>query len=92
MSLLKGMDSDNSEKKSYKRWSKSSDMNGVHKSLSVSEIENGFLIETSTYGDIDGKYMDDCKKYYSKTNPLSDDDLVLDNGLDKAITDFIKEI
>lgn len=79
-------------KKEYQRWSKSSTSNGITKEVKVEEIENGFLVTTDVWGDMDGKYTSECKKYYSKTNPLSEMDLVKSEGVVDAITDFLKEI
>ncbi len=63
-----------SEKKSYKSWRKTEEANGISKSVSVNECENGFIIEISKYGcprdEPNGKYIDDCKKYISTKNPL----------------------
>ena len=58
--------------------------------LRVEEIENGFLVCLDEYGEKNGKYTSNYKKYFSKENPLSEDDIELDNGLDSAIESFIK--
>lgn len=78
--------------KSYKTWSKKTSKNDFTRELRVEEIENGFLVCLETYGQKNGKYTSDYKKYYSKDNPLSDDDLMMDNGLDSAITKFLEEM
>ena len=77
-------------KKQYKSWSKSSSSNDWTKELRVEEIENGFLVCLDEYGEKNGKYTSNYKKYFSKENPLSEDDIELDNGLDSAIESFIK--
>lgn len=81
-----------SSKKPYKTWSKSSRSDGYSKELRVEEIENGFLVLLDEYGEKNGKYTSNCRKYYSKENPLADDDLVMDSGLEDAITNFVKGI
>ena len=77
-------------KKQYKSWSKRSSNNDWTKELRVEEIENGFLVCLDEYGEKNGKYTSNYKKYFSKENPLSEDDIELDNGLDSAIESFIK--
>lgn len=79
-------------KKQYKRWSKSIRKDDYTKEISVEEIENGFIISMSEYGTKNGKYSDDTKKFYSKTNPLSDEDIEKDNGLDTAIESFLESM
>lgn len=81
-----------SSKKPYKTWSKSSRSDGYSKELRVEEIENGFLVLLDEYGEKNGKYTSNCRKYYSEENPLADDDLVMDSGLEDAITNFVKGI
>lgn len=81
-----------SNKKEYQRWSKSTKTNGVTKEINVEEIENGFLVCTNTYGNMGGEYKDEYKKYYSKTNPLSELDTVKPEGVVDAITDFLKDM
>lgn len=76
-------------KKKNRTWSKSTRKDGFTKELRVEEIENGFLVCLDTYGEKNGKYTSDYRKYYAKENPLSDDDLTMDNGLDSAITTFL---
>lgn len=43
---------------------------GLTTDISVEEIDNGFLITTNKYGDIEGKYTSKTTKTFSKTNPL----------------------
>jgi hypothetical protein len=61
-----------SKKKS--RWSKSIEVNGITKTVTVKEVENGFVIEQSKYGrdsmKKDSEYIDECKTYISEENPL----------------------
>lgn len=62
------------KEKKRARWSKSIEVNGVTKSISVKEVENGFVIEQCMYGrdttKKDSDYVDISKTYVSKTNPL----------------------
>lgn len=81
------------------RWSKSIEVNGITKSLTVREVENGFIVEQSTYGrdttKKDSEYMDDNRTYVTKTNPLEgkdadedkDNDPFTLKGLDVLIVD-----
>jgi hypothetical protein len=60
---------------------------GVTKRICISKCENGYIISISKYGEIEGKYIDECKKYISKTNPLKkDDDEIV------SIKDFLSEV
>ena len=59
-----------SNKKEYKSWRKSVSKNGIDKSVSVEECENGFIICVSEYGDKKGSWYDETKKYISTKNPL----------------------
>lgn len=43
---------------------------GLTKRICVEKVENGYYISIAKYGDVEGKYIDECKKYISKTNPL----------------------
>lgn len=61
-------------KKTYARWSKSITSNNVTKTVEVEECENGFLCRVSKYGDVNGKYISEDKKYICETNPLEDCD------------------
>lgn len=38
-------------------------------SINIRPIENGYLIEKSTYGDKNGKYFSESKTTYSPTKP-----------------------
>ena len=79
-------------KKQYKTWVKSSRNNEWTKEIRVEEIENGFLVCLDEYGERKGKYESIYKKYFAKENPLSEDDLKLDDGLDKAIDNFVNNM
>lgn len=79
-------------KKKYKTWVKSSRSNEWTKEIRVEEIENGFLVCLDEYGERKGKYESIYKKYFAKENPLSEDDLKLDDGLDRAIDNFINNM
>lgn len=43
---------------------------GLTKRICIEKVENGYIISISMYGEIEGKYVDECKKFISKTNPL----------------------
>ena len=58
------------EKKKYKSWRKSVEKDGVSKSVSVREVENGFVIDLEEYGDHEGEWKSKCKTYISTKNPL----------------------
>lgn len=73
-----------------KSWAKTSRVGDYTKELRVEEIENGYLVCLDEYGEVNGKYTSKYRKYYSKENPLSADDLVIDNGLDSAISSFLE--
>lgn len=75
-----------------KSWVKRIEKNGYTKSIRVEEIQNGFLVCMEEYGDKNGKYFNEEKKYYSKENPLADDDMVMDAGIDDAIDTFLKSM
>ena len=79
-------------KKQYKTWSKSSRSNEWTKELRVEEIENGFLVCLDEYGEKNGKYESNYKKYFAKEYPLSEDDLKVDDGLDSAIENFVNNM
>ena len=54
-------------------WEKSESINGITKRVSVEQVENGFIVTMSKYGSSSeegSKYIDECKKYISKKNPL----------------------
>lgn len=81
-----------SDKKEYKKWSKSVSKNDFTKEIRVEEIENGFLVTTSEYGKKSGKeWIDDTKKYYSEENPLSENDIDKGENIETVIEDFLKE-
>lgn len=84
--------SSSNDSKKYKSWSKSSRSDEWTKEIKVEEIENGYLVCLDQYGEKDGEYKSEYKKYFSKENPLSDSDLETDNGLEGAIDDFIKNM
>ena len=80
-----------------KSWRKSTTIDGVTKSIDVSEIQfkndigklvPAFLVEYCKYGDIDGKYTNDSKKICMLENPLSDEDESKEDESDKIKNDF----
>lgn len=81
-----------SSPKKYKSWVKRTEKNDITKEVRVEEIENGFLVCLETYGDRNGKYFNERKKYYAKDNPLEGDDMVMDGGLDEAIDNFLENM
>lgn len=64
------------EGKERKTWRKSVEKDGVTKSVSVDECENGFIISICEYGETNGIYKDSSKKYISTKNPLDEVDVV----------------
>jgi len=60
--------------KKLKTWEKSIKENNITKKILVEEIENGFLVTISKYGDVKTKtgnrWINEERKYYSETNPL----------------------
>ena len=59
-----------SNKKEYKNWRKSTEKDGVSKSISVEECENGFVIRISEYCYKEGNSKDESKTFISTKNPL----------------------
>lgn len=53
-----------------KKWEISESKDGITKRLCVEKVENGFIISKSKCGDVEGKYVDETKKYISTKNPL----------------------
>jgi len=57
-----------------KTWEKSVKEDSITKRILVEEIENGFLVTISKYGDVKTKtgteWISKDRKYYSQTNPL----------------------
>ena len=80
-----------------KSWRKSTTIEGVTKSIDVSEIQfkndkdklvPAFLVEYCKYGDIDGKYESNSKKICMLENPLSDEDETKKDDSEKIKEDF----
>ena len=71
---MKELDLKNS--KPRQRWTKSQEINGVNTSITVEEVENGFIIRASKYGSNNTKknsiYINEEKTFISKNNPLKD--------------------
>lgn len=61
---------ENYSDKEYKSWRKSVEKDGLTKEISVKECENGFYICISKYGDENGKFNSEEKRYISTKNPL----------------------
>ncbi len=53
-----------------KEWSISQTSDGVTKTLRVDKAENGFIITKTKYGNVNGKYIDENKRYISTKKPL----------------------
>lgn len=68
--------SSTSSPKPKKRWRKEESVNGITKSVSVEEAENGFIVRICKYGSDntkkDSKYIDEEKIFISKENPLGE--------------------
>jgi len=56
-----------------KKWEISESKNGITKRMCVEKVENGFIITKSKYGEINGEYIDEDKKYISTKNPLEEE-------------------
>ena len=62
-----------SMKDSKKHWSKRVEADGKSKSISVREIENGYIVSVSVSSENkDGEFIFQESEFYSKTNPLED--------------------
>lgn len=87
---MKNYPMDISNKKEYKSWEKSEKSKDKSKTMRVEEIENGFIVIIDTTDSSKDKYEYDCKKWYSKTNPLEKETPLDSNedGLMKAIDKF----
>lgn len=71
---LKSYDSESPKKKEKKTWRKETRCNGITNCVDVEELDNGgYLVTTSKYGDIDGKYTNESNKMFSKINPLDEE-------------------
>ena len=76
--------------KEYKRWEKSSMVDGVEKSICVEEAENGFITTIrKTYYNED--YKCDKKVYISTTNPLdpNEKEIPVLSSLKKYVNDLM---
>ena len=70
------------DKKKKSSWRKSTEVDGITKSINVEEIlcqvdgklKPAFLVCYEKYGEVDGKYDNTSKKVCMMENPLSDDD------------------
>lgn len=80
----------NSNKKEYKSWEKSERSNDYRRTMRVEEIENGFLVIIDTDKKVKDSWEYDCKKWFSKTNPLEKEQPLPkeSDGLSKAIDEF----
>ena len=85
---MKNITKSSSEGKEYKSWSKSVTKDEITKTVRVEECENGFYICISKHGDINGKWIDESKKYISTKNPLEGE---MEVDKDKEIKDEIME-
>jgi hypothetical protein len=60
------------------RLSKTEEKDGVRKTVSVEEVENGFVITVEISKMLEDRYECDIKKYISKTNPFVEEEEVDD--------------
>jgi hypothetical protein len=74
-----------SSKKEKQTWSKRITKNKITEEISVTQVENGFLVTHCKYGDKSGSYFNEEKKYISKENPL-------DEEQEKSFSESIDEI
>lgn len=84
--------------KQYKTWKKSSEIDGMSKSIEVKEAENGFVISIHKSG-FDRKenspesYVDEYKCWISTENPLADQEAIEDLDFDKEeIMEYFKKL
>ena len=80
-----------------KSWRKSTTIDGITKSIDVSEIQfkndkgklvSAFLVEYCKYGDMEGKYESNSKKICMLENPLSAEDEAKEDESEKIKNDF----
>jgi hypothetical protein len=60
------------KKKEPVRMNISKSENGLTTDISVEEIKNGYLVTTSKFGDVEGKYTSETTKVFSEKNPLEE--------------------
>lgn len=92
----KSISAETPSKKKYKRWSKEVRSDDVTKRIEVEEVTNGYIITVSKYGTgEDGKYMDECTKKISSTNPFEkeeekkEDDIDLMGSASNSIDNYL---
>jgi len=93
-SLKVAESNDSSSKKKKMRWEKSETIGNMRKSISVEEVENGFVIRKSQYGseESDGKYTDINETYISKTNPLEKEKPKEEKTQEESIIDGLENL
>jgi hypothetical protein len=75
MGSIKSEKSPGQSKKAKQSWSKSLETGKLTEKITVSEVENGFLVTHCKYGEgKDGGYMSEEKKYITKENPLEEEE------------------
>jgi len=70
---------------------KSVTKNGLTKSVTIREVENGFIIEIEKHGDVDGEYMSEHKTYISTANPMEKEEKK-EGVAEGGILDVISEL
>mgnify|MGYP006313977553 CR=1 FL=1 len=80
--------------KEKERTSISKTENGMTTTITVEEIENGFLVTKDTCGNKDDKWVSECKKEFSKTNPLKEEEVEEDTSkeLMKGVTGLFNSL
>jgi hypothetical protein len=73
-------------------YKKSITKDGMTKSLCIKQVENGYVITISKYGNLaDGDYIDESKTYISKTNPMEKEN-ELPQQEEASLLDLIGEV
>ena len=74
------------------KWEESKEVDGIIRTKTVAEVENGFIIVTRKSGSkptsegVESEYIDESKAFISKTNPLDEEDMKA--GLDSLLSQF----
>lgn len=100
MMLMKGLENNyilkNNNMEEKIEFEKTIRKNGMTKRICIEKCENGYIISITKYGkeeyeegeesDEPAEYINECKKYISKTNPLKKDDSEV-----MSLKDFLSE-
>jgi hypothetical protein len=57
--------------------------------IKVCEVENGYLVSHCKYGNKDGEYLREEKKYIAKENPLEEEE---DKSFSESLSEIMGEI